>query len=453
MKTNILIIDDEVKLSGLLARIIEFEGYRVLQASNAKAGLRLLETEDVMVVLCDVKLPDMNGVELVSRIKELQPHIEVINITAFGNIHDSVKAIKNGAFDYLMKGDDNEKIIPLLSMAVDKASLSHKVLQLEKRINSKYSFLNIIGKSEAILRSVELAKKVSNTPTTILLLGETGTGKEVFAQAIHQESEYRSKSFVAVNCSAFSHELLESELFGHKAGAFTGALKERKGLFEEANGGTIFLDEIGEMTLDLQAKLLRVLENGTFNKVGDSQTTKVKVRVLAATNRDLKKESETGHFRLDLYYRLSVFTIQLPPLRERRGDIPIIAKHFMKEFALKINRKINGMDDLFLKIINEHSWKGNIRELKNVMERVIILSNSEILTADLLPLEFFKEEDDRTEAMDLETIERLHICKVLHHCKGNKTETANLLGIGIATLYRKIEHYEINLQKLVLLSV
>ncbi|MEN0052148.1 MAG: sigma-54 dependent transcriptional regulator [Mucilaginibacter sp.] len=453
MKTNVLIIDDEVKLSGLLARIIEFEGYRVLQAPNAKAGLRLLETEEVMVVLCDVKLPDINGVELVSRIKELQPHIEVINITAFGNIHDSVKAIKNGAFDYLMKGDDNEKIIPLLSMAVDKASLSHKVLQLEKRIGSKYSFSNIIGKSEAILRSVELAKKVANTPTTILLLGETGTGKEVFAQAIHQESDYRAKSFVAVNCSAFSHELLESELFGHKAGAFTGALKEKKGLFEEANGGTIFLDEIGEMTLDLQAKLLRVLENGTFNKVGDSQTTRVKVRVLAATNRDLKKEAETGHFRLDLYYRLSVFTIQLPPLRERKGDIPTIAKHFMKEFALKINRKIDHMDDLFLKIINEHPWRGNIRELKNVMERVIILSSTDTLTADLLPLEFFKEEDDRTEAMDLETIERQHICKVLHHCKGNKTETANILGIGIATLYRKIEHYNINLQKLVLLSV
>jgi DNA-binding NtrC family response regulator len=453
MKTTVLIIDDEVKLSGLLARIIEFEGYKVLQAPNAKAGLRLLETEDVMVVLCDVKLPDMNGVELVSRIKELQPHIEVINITAFGNVHDSVKAIKNGAFDYLMKGDDNEKIIPLLSMAVDKASLSHKVLQLEKRISSKYNFSNIIGKSESILKSVELAKKVSNTPTTILLLGETGTGKEVFAQAIHQESDYRSKAFVAVNCSAFSHELLESELFGHKAGAFTGALKEKKGLFEEANGGTIFLDEIGEMTLDLQAKLLRVLENGTFNKVGDSQTTKVKVRVLAATNRDLKKEAETGQFRLDLYYRLSVFTIQLPPLRERKGDIPIIAKYFMKEFALKINRKINRMDDLFLKIINEHPWRGNIRELKNVMERVIILSSTDTLTADLLPLEFFKEEDDHSEAMDLETIERQHICKVLHHCKGNKTETANLLGIGIATLYRKIEHYDINLQKLVLLSV
>jgi len=453
MKTTVLIIDDEVKLSGLLARIIEFEGYKVLQAPNAKAGLRLLETEDVMVVLCDVKLPDMNGVELVSRIKELQPHIEVINITAFGNVQDSVKSIKNGAFDYLMKGDDNEKIIPLLSMAVDKASLSHKVLQLEKRISSKYSFSNITGRSEAILKSVELAKKVSNTHTTILLLGETGTGKEVFAQAIHQESDYRSKAFVAVNCSAFSHELLESELFGHKAGAFTGALKEKKGLFEEANGGTIFLDEIGEMTLDLQAKLLRVLENGTFNKVGDSQTTKVKVRVLAATNRDLKKEAETGHFRLDLYYRLSVFTIQLPPLRERKGDIPIIAKYFMKEFAQKINRKVNRMDDLFLKIINEHAWKGNIRELKNVMERVIILSSSDTLTADLLPLEFFKEEDDRTEAMDLETIERQHICKVLHHCKGNKTESANLLGIGIATLYRKIEHYDINLQKLVLLSV
>jgi len=261
MQSTVLIIDDEKKICSLLARIIELEGFRVLQAHTGKEGLRMLVNEEVLVVISDVKLPDVNGVELVREIKSKKPYVEVINLTAFGTIHDGVSAIKNGAFDYITKGDDNDKIIPLVHKATDKAKLQLRLCQLEGKIVKQHSFNSILGQSKAIKQTIELAKKVATTDTTVLLLGETGTGKEVFAQAIHYESPRRLNSFVAVNCCAFSPALLESELFGYKAGAFTGAAKDKKGLLEEANGGTIFLDEIGEMSPDLQAKLSRQARN------------------------------------------------------------------------------------------------------------------------------------------------------------------------------------------------
>ena len=443
MKSNILIIDDEVKLSALLARILEMEGYHVLQAANAKGGIRMIEQEDIRVVLSDVKLPDANGVELVKKIKQIKPYIEIINLTAFGSISDGVLAIKNGAFDYLTKGDDNEKIIPLVSKALDKANLQFRLNKLEQQIEEQRGFPIVLGKSPAIIEAVELAKKVSKTDATVLLLGETGTGKEVFAEAIHQESLRKDKPFVAVNCSAFSKELLESELFGYKAGAFTGALKDKKGLFEEASGGTIFLDELGEMSLDLQAKLLRVLENGTFIKVGETKMTKVDIRLIAATNRDLQKEAEENHFRLDLYYRLSGFSIVLPPLRERTGDIAILAHHFIKIYSGKVKKKVPEVDERFFKLLNQHKWNGNIRELKNVIERVIILMDEPILTPKLLPYEFHNGGYYDLMALDLDSVEKHHINRILKYAKGNKTEAARILGIGLATLYRKIEEYHL----------
>jgi two-component system NtrC family response regulator len=272
----------------------------------------------------------------------------------------------------------------------------------------------------------------------VLLLGETGTGKEVFASAIHYESQRRQMPFVAINCSAFTAELLESELFGYKAGAFTGAMKDKKGLFEEAHHGSIFLDEIGELSLELQAKLLRVLESKTFIKVGDTQTTKVNVRILAATNRDLQQEAEEGKFRLDLYYRLSVFSIPLPSLNQRKGDIELLAQYYLKQFVDKAGKAVK-MDDEFLKLLNTHHWKGNIRELKNVIERAVILAD-ESLTPDTLPPGFNSQNNDDT-SLDLQSIEKQHIKKVLAYTQGNKTESARLLGIGLTTLYRKIEEY------------
>lgn len=438
----VLIIDDEKKICSLLSRIIELEGFKTLQANTGKEGLKLLKSNDVSIVISDVKLPDVNGVALVKDIKAIKPYVEIINLTAYGTIADGVLAIKNGAFDYLVKGDDNEKIIPLLYKAMDKSNLQRRVSDLENKITRKHSFDTIIGQSKTLKEAIDLAKKVSTTDTTVLLLGETGTGKEVFAQSIHYESPRAAKPFVALNCSGFSPDLLESELFGYKAGAFTGANKDKKGLLEEANGGTLLLDEIGEMNLDLQAKLLRVLESQTFIKVGDTQTQQVNVRILAATNKDLKADALSGKFRSDLYYRLSVFTITLPPLRERKADIPALATYYLKEFANKVNRSAPKMDDKILSILSGHSWKGNIRELKNVIERLVILSDGDMLSTAALPPEFFEFTPIEND-YNLQQIEKQHIQKVLIHTKGNKTETSRLLGIGLTTLYRKIEEYQI----------
>lgn len=446
---KILIIDDEEKLRTLLTRIISLEGFEVIQAGDCKTAFKKLEQTDIDAVLCDVKLPDGNGVELSKKIKEKFPLIEIILLTAYGNIPDGVQAIKNGAFDYIIKGDDNNKIIPLLNRAVEKVDLAKRVKQLEKQLGNKHLFDTITGKSKAIQHAIDLAKKVAQTDATVLLTGETGTGKEVFAQAIHNGSKRKQNSFVAVNCSAFGKDLLESEMFGHKAGAFTGAVKDQKGLFEEADNGTIFLDEIGEMQLDLQAKLLRVIETGEFIKVGESKPTKVNVRIIAATNRDLQKEIAAGNFREDLFYRISVFQIKLPPLRERAIDIEPLAKCFAVLFSAKTNKKVKTLSPDFLETLKQHAFPGNIRELKNIIERSVILSESDELTTDTLPYEFISRISSNLSgktlsAFDLASVEKLHIQKVLNYTNGNKTETARLLNIALTTLYRKLEEYQLN---------
>lgn len=445
---KILIIDDEKQLRGLLSRIIGLEGYEVFQADSCKAGLKMLDQVNPDVVLCDVRLPDGSGVELVKELKRLKPLTEVILLTAYGNIPDGVQAIKNGAFDYITKGDDNNKIIPLLSRAVEKVEVTRRLERLEKQVGQKYSFDMILGKSRPIREAVELARKVAGTEVPVLLTGETGTGKEVFAQAIHRNGVRGQKAFVAVNCSAFSKELLESEMFGHRAGAFTGAMKEKKGLFEEADKGTIFLDEIGEMAFDLQAKLLRILETGEFIKVGDTKPTAVNVRVIAATNRDLQKEIVEGRFREDLFYRLSVFQIHLPPLRERTGDIELYARSFVKQFEPVVGKSITELEPGYIDALKRHTWKGNVRELRNVVERSMIISEGGKLAMADLP--FDMQQLSGTEAggsgfsdFDLAHVERLHIQKVLQYTKGNKTEAARLLHIGLTTLYRKIEEYKL----------
>jgi DNA-binding NtrC family response regulator len=443
---KILVIDDGEKLRSLMKRIISLEGFSVSEAGNLKQAEKLIEKELPEVLLCDVKLPDGNGVDFVSKIKTKYPGIEVILLTAYGNIRDGIQAIKNGAFDYIVKGDDNEKIIPLLYRAIEKVLLQKKVQQLQKQVGRQYSFDNILGTSAEIKEAIQLAKKVAATDTTVLLLGETGTGKEVFAQAIHAGSKRSGQPFLAVNCSSFSKELLESEIFGHKAGAFTGATKDKKGLIEEADRGTLFLDEIGEMPADLQAKLLRVLETNEFIKVGDSKPSRVDVRIIAATNRDLQQDLESGKFREDLFYRLNVFTISLPPLRERKKDIPELARHFLTLFADKTNKRISSIQSKAIEHLQFYEWKGNIRELKNAIERAVILEDSDQLTISSLPFELQHIETgsgDISSAFHLSTIEKQHIQKVLHHTKGNKTKTAELLGIGLTTLYRKMEEYHL----------
>ncbi|RTL51492.1 MAG: response regulator [Sphingobacteriales bacterium] len=448
MANTILIIDDEVKLRTLLAKMLSLEGFEVLQAGDGKTGLKKLELQNIDIVLCDVKLPDEHGVELAKSIKQKYPASEIILMTAYGNIPDSVQAIKNGAFDYITKGDDNYKIIPLLYRALEKVKLAKRVQQLEKQLDNKYALNSILGCSKSIQLAIEAARKVAQTDATVLLTGETGTGKEVFAQAIHQAGKRKNSNFIAVNCSAFSKELLENELFGHKAGAFTGAIKDTKGIFEEANDGTIFLDEIGEMPLDLQAKLLRVIETGELLKVGDNNITRVNVRLIAATNRDLKKEINAGRFREDLFYRISVFQIQLPSLRERIDDIALLANHFLQYFSEKTNKKITGIDPAYIQLLQKHSWKGNIRELKNIIERSVILTENNILEPASLPVDFYQVSDLETgnkpaASLALAAVEKAHIQKVLQYTGGNKTETARLLNIALTTLYRKIEEYNI----------
>ena len=442
---KVLIIDDEEKLRTLLARIISLEGFEVLQADDCKGAWKKLDQSEVDVILCDVKLPDGNGVELSKKIKDKFPFLEIILLTAYGNIPDGVQAMKNGAFDYITKGDDNNKIIPLLYRAMEKVDLGKKVQQLEKQLGDKHSFDKIIGKSKPIQKAIELARKVATTDTTVLLTGETGTGKEVFAQAIHQESKRNRNNFVAINCAAFSKELLESEMFGHKAGAFTGANKDRKGLFEEANNGTIFLDEIGEMSLELQAKLLRVLETDEFIRVGESKPTKVNVRIIAATHRDLQKEIELGHFREDLFYRIAVFQIELPPLSERVIDIEDLANYFLKSFLFKANKKVTSISKEYIEALKQHQWNGNIRELKNIIERSVILSDDELaiesLPLDLQILTTPVRNDKTLSAFNLASAEKIHIQKVLNYTNGNKTKTADLLNIALTTLYRKIAEY------------
>lgn len=447
-KGKVLVIDDEDKLRNLLTRLISFEGYDVIDAENCRSALNKIEKHDIDIVLCDVKLPDGNGVDLIPKLKTKSPYCEIIMLTAYGNIPDGVQAIKNGAFDYITKGDDNNRIIPLINRAIEKADLAKRVQVLEKQLKTRFSFENIIGESKAIKEAIDLAKKVAPNDTPVLLTGKTGTGKEIFAQSIHQASKRSNKNFLAINCSAFSKDILESEMFGHKAGAFTGAIKEQKGLFEEANNGTLFLDEIGEMPLELQSKFLRVLESGEFIKIGDNKPQEVNVRIIAATNRDLQEEIKKGNFREDLYYRLSVFQINIPSLQERGNDIELLANYFAQIYATKNDKKIVSLSKEYVKALKLHNWHGNTRELKNVIERSVILCSSEELTTETLPIDLIKKlpETDNKKTyseFDLALAEKEHIQKVLNYTNGNKTETARLLNVALSTLYRKLSEYKI----------
>ena len=332
---KILIVEDETSLRELLTKILGLEGFKVFAAVTVQEGKEILRSEDIYLVITDVMLPDDNGIEFTKAIKSEFPLIEVIVMTAFGNVKDGVKAMKLGAFDYITKGDGDDKLPLLTAKAVEKAILNRQLSELEYRLESKSSFAKIIGKSNAVNKLIELAKKVAVTDTTVLLLGETGTGKELLAEALHLASRRRKGPFIPINCAAIPKDLQESELFGHRKGAFTGAHSDKKGYFEVADRGTILLDELGEMSADLQAKLLRTLENRTINRLGDTTPIPIDVRIVAATNRDLFDDTKDSEFRKDLYYRLSTFTIELPSLKERLDDIPLLALHFMNVNAEK----------------------------------------------------------------------------------------------------------------------
>jgi two-component system, NtrC family, response regulator len=443
---NVLIIDDEKELQTLLTRLLSLEGYKVFGAPDGEEGLKILNQEEIQVVISDVKLPGISGIDLIPKIKEINRLIEIIVLTAYGTIEDGVKAIKLGAFDYITKGDEDNKIIIAVDRAMEKAKMGQRIEHLEKRITEKYNFDNIIGQSTKIREAVSLAKRAAETDVTVLLTGETGVGKEIFAQAIHYESSRCKNSFVPINCSAISKELLESEMFGYKAGAFTGAVKNKKGLFEEANEGTIFLDEIGEMDISLQSKILRVLETNSFIKSGDTKPTQVNVRVIAATNKNLNQEIEKGKFRPDLFYRINTMKIEIPSLLERKEDIPLFIKYFVLFYSQHMNKNISTIDEECIRKLKDYNFPGNIRELRNIIERAVILTDGNVLLPSSLPNDLFYGNINYSTPMTekLDEVEKLHIIKVLEETEGNKTRTAEILGIGLTTLYRKLKAYNID---------
>ena len=452
---KVLIIDDEKQILGLLSRIIGLEGYEVLQAATCKAGLRQMEQHSPEVVLCDVFLPDGNGVDLVSDLKKLRPLSEIILLTAHGNIPDGVQAIKNGAFDYITKGDDNNKIIPLVAKAMEKASAAYQQQKKEATfVGRQYSFDTIVGKSPAIQAAIALAQKVSATEVPVLLTGETGTGKEVFAQSIHQHSSRKGKSFVAINCSSFSRDLLESEMFGHKAGAFTGALKETKGLFEEASGGTIFLDEIGEMPLFAQPKLLRILQEYELERVGSNKKIHLDIRVIAATNRDLGEMVTEKTFRGDLYYRINVINLKLPPLRTRRDDIIPISENYIKKLKLKMDTSLSSISPEARQLLLDYEWPGNVRQLQNVIEYAANLCETDVLMPGDLPETMHGERISSLPpvspfpaSQDSRDQELLELFDKYGYTLEGKKRIADELHISLRTLYRRISRLKKELSK------
>ena len=440
---NILVVEDEEKLRGLIKRIICMEGYNVYESADLRTAARVLKKQDIDLVICDVNLPDGSGINFIPLAKKKAAHLEIVLLTAQANIPDSVQAIKLGAFDYIAKGEDNYRLVSTIGHAMEKAILQKRVVQLEDQVAGTFGFNNIIGASPQIQNTIALAKKVADKNTTVLLLGETGTGKELFARAIHSNSLRALFPFISVNCSNFPRELLESELFGYRAGAFTGATKDKKGLIEVAAGGTLFLDEIGEMPLELQVKLLRVLETNEFMKVGDTQTSTANVRVISATNRSLQSEVEEKRFREDLYYRLNVFCIEIPPLRDRKADIPVLAHYFMQLFAGKMNKNIVGISEDCLDYFQRYSWKGNIRELKNTIERAVIMTEETAIKKEHLAneMQLLPLQKKTPGVFELENAEKNHIQQVLDYTKGNKAAAARLMRVALTTLYRKMKQY------------
>lgn len=388
MAPTVLIVDDEPNYLIVLEELLSEEGYTVLTADNASEGLQVATTHDVDVVVTDMKMPGLDGMAFLDSLHKLKPDLPIIMMTAYGTIEKAVEAMKKGAFDYICKPFENEEFKVIVARAIDHYKLLRRNRELEEEIRSRYSFQNIIGKSQAMEKVFYIVEKIAPSKSTVLITGESGTGKELIAKAIHYQSPRRDNPFVSVNCGALPETLLESELFGHERGAFTGAVQQRKGRFELAHEGTLFLDEISEMPLHLQVKLLRVLQEMEFERVGGTQTVRVDVRIIAATNRDLKKEVEAGRFRSDLFYRLNVVNIHLPPLRERVEDIPLLVAHFLDKYGKETaDGKTFKVDREAMKCLMEYWWPGNVRELENVVERAILLCSGNVITLSDLPLE------------------------------------------------------------------
>jgi len=440
---KILVVDDEAGMREFLQIMLEKMGFEVVASPSGEDAINRLENSHFDLIICDLKLPKIGGMEVLRKSKEINPEVPVIMITAFGSPESAVEAMKLGAYDYITKPFKLDEIQLVINKALEKARLLEENIQLRKELKTKYGFDQLVGLSEPMRRIYQLIRQIAPTNSNILISGESGTGKELVAKAIHYNSPRRSHPFLVVNCASIPETLLESELFGHTKGAFTGAYQARRGMFELAHKGTIFLDEIAEMPLSLQAKLLRVIEEKSFRRLGGEEEIRVDVRIITATNRDLEKEVEEGRFREDLYYRLNVIRIHLPPLRERKEDIPILARHFLEKYRRALNKQIKKISQEAEEILLRYHWPGNVRELENTIERAVSLETGEVILPESLPekirsssQEFIPSswvqlpEEGINLEKALEEIEKKLLKEALIRTKGNKTKAAKLLGIS-----------------------
>ncbi|NPV42610.1 MAG: sigma-54-dependent Fis family transcriptional regulator [Firmicutes bacterium] len=447
---TILIIDDENSICTSLEFALE-DDYRVLTSQDPVEALKVLKEEEVSLVLLDLKIGQFDGISVLQKIKKINEDIIVIIMTAYGSIKSSVDAMKAGAYYYITKPVDVEELKLLVLKALDYVNLNNEVRRLSSKLNEKFGIQGIIGKSKRIREVFEIIDKVRNIDSNLLIIGESGTGKELVAKAIHYQGKRKGHHFEAINCAAIPSHLLESELFGYEKGAFTGAVQRKKGMFQLADKGTIFLDEIGEMDLSIQSKLLRVLQDKTIKPLGSTQEHKVNIRVIAATNKDLEKAVEEGSFREDLFYRLNVITIYMPPLRERREDIPLLVDHFIKKYNSVLNKKVKGIEPSALEILENYEYKGNVRELENIIERAIALTDNNKITINDLRLNVQPiTKNERDEDIipvyfgeDLKSIEKKVIIETFRRCSRNRQRTADILGITERTLRNKLKEYGI----------
>ena len=453
---RILIIDDEAAIRESLETLLLLEGYLVETATNGEEGLDQIQQNIYDLVLLDLALPGKNGLEILQLIRELQPALPVIMITAYGKVDNIVDAMRLGAQNFVQKPWDNDKLLADIRSAIGRYHAEEENLQLKRALKQRYSFSNIVGKSEAMLRIFDLVAQVAPSRSTVLIQGESGTGKELIAKALHANSGRKDKPFVPVNTGAMTTDLLESTLFGHVKGAFTSAVSAKKGLFEVANGGTLFLDEIGTMGMDTQAKVLRVLQDKRFMQLGGIQEIQVDVRIIAATNVDLKQAVREGKFREDLFYRLNVIAIDLPPLRSRREDIPLLTAHFLKHYTDENELPERTLAPDALRALVDYDWPGNVRELENAIERGVVLSSGPVIGADLLPGHLtgrnystsLLEHNPNASLFDiLENIERRIIIEKLERCNWNQTEAAEHFHIPLSTLNQKIKRLNVEIKK------
>jgi DNA-binding NtrC family response regulator len=447
-QVNILVIDDEATMRDSCQQTLSRGGNRVEVAEDGSSGLAMLERKSFDLVILDLKMPGLSGMEILKNIKEDNPEAMVIVITGYATVESAVEAMKKGAYDFIPKPFTPESLRVIVNRALEKRQLALENVLLRGELKASFGPEVIVGQSKSMKKVEELVRKVGPTDTTVLISGESGTGKELVARAIHRYSSRQDKPFVAVDCGSLVENLFESELFGHVKGSFTGATATKYGRFELANGGTLFFDEIGNISINIQTKLLRVIQEREITKVGSSQVIKVDVRIVAATNKDLQKDVKTGTFREDLFYRLSVVPIALPPLRERRDDIPLLATHFLSKYNKKRRKNIKAISDRAMKALVEYDWPGNVRELENAIERAVVLAESDVVKAsDLLyyglTVDAPSSKSDVSAAQRLIDVEREHIAKTLKMFHGHRGKTAESLGIDRKTLRAKLSRYKI----------